>query len=160
LLSRTNGWVTVLGITLLAGAAASHAKVLVLDASARASPTETAGVLTPVSRQSDSRPDYAPSGAWASGPDRPYDSLSSAANGDYSNEDTLTAAERGMESFREVSGSDELRAVSSRDGLTTSRYNGESDTTNTGIALLIMGGLTAYQLRRKQQLLRRLPFSP
>jgi hypothetical protein len=147
--SRTNSWrLTLVGIALLAATAASEAKVIVLGPSLTEPAANTAGALRRVARQpDDSGADYA-SGYQMLDLHGPMQNLPAAAQHD-------------IRSFRELSDDSTLRDP-------RSHYASDSDgqspsptgTTDAGIALLIICGLAVYQLRRKHQLLKRLPFSP
>jgi len=159
--SGTHGWkVTLLGIALLAGAGLGQAKAVILNASNGTPAADSQNALTRVSRQSDSSMDYVQLRASTLGLEQSYGILALSANEQYSNKGESTAARGGIESFRELSDNNERRTVPDRNGGSTSLYNGERGTTSAGVALLIMGGLATYQLRRKQQLLKHLPFSP
>jgi hypothetical protein len=150
--------VALLGIAALGAASICQGKVVVLD------DTPSTHVVTPrvfaLTRRSENyRVNYVHSSAYL---EPPYGILSTpaAANANYES----AAARGGMKSFRELS-DDRTREQLSGTGphgsfeSTASEDDGASGVADACVTLLTICGLAAYQLRRKQQLLKHLPLS-
>ncbi len=159
-MSPAKGWrVTLAGIVALGAASAGQSKAIVLDGPANTPAGDTPGLLTTLAHEADKHGNYVHS-AYV---ERPYGILSwsAATKANYEQ----SAAQRGMESFRELSNSDAREQVFGRGasdftGTSLSQRNRTTGIADVWITLLTICGLAAYQLRRKQQLLKRLPFSP
>ncbi len=159
-MSPAKGWqVTLVWIAACGATSLAQSKAIVLDAPPNTPARDTPGLLTTLARQSYNYEDYVHS-VYV---ERTYGILSwsAATKANYEQ----VAARRGMESFRELSANDAREQVNG-DGASDSFGTGISQRNRTtGIAdvwitLLTICGLAAYQLRRKQQLLKRLPFPP
>ena len=146
--------VALLGLAALGVASISQGKVVVLDGSPNTDASITPRVFSPqFLRHGNYRGNYVQSAFFES----PYGILSNAAatNANYE----PAAALSGMKSFRELT-DDRTRVQTSGNsthgsfGSTVSGEDGTTGITDACVTLLTLCGLAAYQLSRKQQLLK------
>jgi hypothetical protein len=150
--------VALLGLAALGVASISQGKVVIIDASPNTDAAVPSRVFAPqFLRHGNFRGNYVQSAYL----ERPYGILSAAAatNANYE----PAAALSGMKSFRELT-DDRTREQSSGSthgsfGSTVSGEDGATGITDACVTLLTLCGLAAYQLSRKQQLLKHLPLS-
>jgi hypothetical protein len=151
--------VALLGLAALGVASICHAKVVVLDTAPNSEAAVTPRVFAPqFLRQGNYRGNYVQSAYL----ERPYGILSApaATNANYE----PAAAPGGMKSFRELTDdrTPEQSSGSSTRGSFESTVSGEDGATgitDACVTLLTICGLAAFQLSRKQQLLKHLPLS-
>ncbi len=147
------------GIAALGGASAGQAKVIALQSSVNTVAPGSPATFANLAQRADGHGDYVQSAYH----ERSYGILSPSAANNANYEPA--AARHGMQSFRELSDDDAPKKVnggasSGPFGPTGSRYDRPRGMTDGCVTLLTLCALAAYQLRRKQQLLKRLPFSP
>jgi hypothetical protein len=154
---RSTSWkVALFGVAALGSASVGQSKVIVLDTSANTG-WNTSGALTNFSQPFDDNAHYVQS-AYI---ERPYGILSRPAAISANHESA--GARLGMESFRQLSNNDARERVNggTKDSFMSilSRSDDGTGIADACVTLLILCGLAGYQLRRKQQLLKRLPSS-
>ena len=148
--------VALLGIAALGVASVSQGKVIVLDASPNTD-TIASGVFVAFDPRTEHQDRNYVQSAYL---ERPYGILSppAVANANY---EPAEARSR-LKSFRELSKDRTPEQVSGSSiqgsfASTVSEDDGETGMTDAGVTLLMLCGLAAFQLRRKQQLLKHLP---